>query len=635
MKSSLIKIAAIVALVLPISVANATDTPQTTAQLQNALRDGQPAGSITPQIIRNLAVSVLNKEDGGTVTGPLNANGTGTSLAVQNNATVGGTLGVTGAATFGIGSGQAGVGLAVNNGLAPARITQNTTNTWSGSSTPNSASSPFFSSQSWSGYPNDGGQPDLNYFRVNSATLGQGDFAMRYWEDQSGGMGGRVALEATTGNDAFAGYTPPAWVTGTAYAIGQPVIVGYNIMYATSAGTSGAVTPTCSSTVNTCSDGTVSWKFLFIKAYSQTSVGMTTISNPTVSWGGTSSGPIGEIYGLNTLGTCQVGYNVYCIGYENDFGIPAGKSSETRVGEQLVIENGASVQGSIEDAGWRITSQGGGAAGLLNLMTWGSQTSATVIDPNGYGLQAYSQNGGGTTPTFMAGAGAIDMTEFSPSGTGNFGSGFILRGPGSQILGSGDVQSNYALLHKTTNGASLDVSEYHVTAVAVHAGGGGTNWTCTSKWARGSDGSIVSISAISGGAVTGVSLVQGAYATSPVATVTYTAEQPRNCGPISTTGSPMPPSTFQVDETWAQVNSGAPVLALGGTADAVVGTQTPLAAGATQGFLGLPISGAAPTGVPTNNAVGAMVEVNTASKSLNIYIPGVGWYHAALVAGAN
>lgn len=52
------------------SFAQAQDAPQTTAQLQNLLRDGQPSHSITPQIMRDLAVSVLNLQDGGTVSGP-------------------------------------------------------------------------------------------------------------------------------------------------------------------------------------------------------------------------------------------------------------------------------------------------------------------------------------------------------------------------------------------------------------------------------------------------------------------------------------------------------------------------------------------------------------------------------------
>jgi hypothetical protein len=46
------------ALALPLSAY--ADTPESTAQIQNDLRDGQPAGSITPGVIRNFAVSVFN-----------------------------------------------------------------------------------------------------------------------------------------------------------------------------------------------------------------------------------------------------------------------------------------------------------------------------------------------------------------------------------------------------------------------------------------------------------------------------------------------------------------------------------------------------------------------------------------------
>ena len=36
------------------------DTPESTSQIQTDLRDGQAAGSITPQVIRNFAVSMFN-----------------------------------------------------------------------------------------------------------------------------------------------------------------------------------------------------------------------------------------------------------------------------------------------------------------------------------------------------------------------------------------------------------------------------------------------------------------------------------------------------------------------------------------------------------------------------------------------
>ena len=46
------------ALALPLSAL--ADAPESTAQIQTDLRDGQAPGSITPQVMRNFAVSVFD-----------------------------------------------------------------------------------------------------------------------------------------------------------------------------------------------------------------------------------------------------------------------------------------------------------------------------------------------------------------------------------------------------------------------------------------------------------------------------------------------------------------------------------------------------------------------------------------------
>ena len=48
------------ALVMAVALAAYADAPESTSQIQNDLRDGQPTGSITPQVIRNFAVSMFN-----------------------------------------------------------------------------------------------------------------------------------------------------------------------------------------------------------------------------------------------------------------------------------------------------------------------------------------------------------------------------------------------------------------------------------------------------------------------------------------------------------------------------------------------------------------------------------------------
>lgn len=78
------------------------------------------------------------------------------------------------------------------------------------------------------------------------------------------------------------------------------------------------------------------------------------------------------------------------------------------------------------------------------------------------------------------------------------------------------------------------------------------------------------------------------------------------------------------------INGSANNLLLGGTTAGTGG----LATAATSGFPMLPFVNAAPTGTPVNQAVGNAVVVNNNSNNLNIYIPGNGWYHVQLVAGA-
>jgi len=444
----------------------------------------------------------------------------------------------------------------------------------SGTSDPSIGNSGIFFNQDAFGFTSNGGIPWLNYFRITTSTTGTGDQGWRFWSDVKSGSGGRVPIFSAISNDIFQGYTIPQWAAGTSYLAGQVVTVGYWVLIATSSGIAGSTPPPCGP-ASTCSDGVVTWRVSTTVAHSQVITGLGAKAHSVVSWGGTPDAPIGELYGLNTLGECAAPNTVFCVGYENDFGILAGGSAETRVGVQhIIIGPGA---GTIEDVGWRIASTGG--APLQNLMTWGAQTSPAVLLPTGYGLQAYSAVGANGIPAFMTGAGAIDMLEFAPTASGPFGAGFILRGPGAQILGTGDIQSNHAVLRQTATGASLDAPEYRVTAVSVRDGGSG--WTCTERFARGSDGSVVAITAVSGGAVTGVRLVYAAYADAPVSPVTFTPEQPRTCGTMSATGSPVPPSAFTVDATWARANGGAPVLTLGGVAR--VDVAAPLSAGGVAG----------------------------------------------------
>jgi hypothetical protein len=58
MKRYRMLLAPLLALALPLSAL--ADAPESTAQIQTDLRDGQAPGSITPQVMRNFAVSVFD-----------------------------------------------------------------------------------------------------------------------------------------------------------------------------------------------------------------------------------------------------------------------------------------------------------------------------------------------------------------------------------------------------------------------------------------------------------------------------------------------------------------------------------------------------------------------------------------------
>jgi hypothetical protein len=501
-----------------------------------------------------------------------------TALSATGDATIGGTLGVTGATTLSGGGTLSGNFLGLPTFIQKvafnAPISLSSAVAFSGASgTPTNANTGLLQAVTLSGFASDGGPMDANFQRVvYTGTNANGFSAFRLAGSVTGGFGAGVAVEATSDNLGFSGTGVPAWVTGTAYAVGQVVKSGTSTMRATTAATSGVTPPNCSISVSTCSDGAVSWSYVNEIFNTQQLIGLLARSNALTNYGGTAGGGIGNVFGVNSLAGCKTTFLASCIGYENDFGISAGNSAYERIGEQIVISQGSSVQGSVVDVGWRIGAQAGSAP-LDFLMSWGTPNNPAVIQPTGYGLRAYPSGGGTGTPSLMAGAGAVDLTEFSASGAGVFGGGFLLRGPNSQLLGNGDVQSGPAVLHTTATGASLDAGVWHMTGVALVSGG--TGWTCTGKWADGADGSVVQITSVLGGAVTGISLVLGGWASTPPANpVTFTPEQ--QCGAPSTSGYSTPPSSFTVNETWTQANGGAPVLTLGGTASVSVATATVL-----------------------------------------------------------
>jgi hypothetical protein len=309
----------------------------------------------------------------------------------------------------------------------------------------------------------------------------------------------------------------------------------------------------------------VAWAWSGVTADDPNLVGAVIKANPTVSWGGTSNNPIGDTYGLNVLATCGAAGLHFCIGNETDVGITAGNTVQQLVGQQIIISGGASGTASVESVGLRFGSQGNGATPFQNLLALGGPTSSTIVSTTGYGIQAFSQNGNTTTPNFMAGAGAVDMQMWSAECDRAVWRRLrVAQSRCARILGAGRCAVELRAASRHWHGRVA--RRVRVSGCDGRGEQRGTGWSCTGKWARGSNGSIVSISTISGGAVTGISLVLGAFSSSNMTSETFTADQPYNCGTVTASGAVLPPSTFTATETSVRANSGAPILTLGGVA---------------------------------------------------------------------
>jgi len=103
-------------------------------------------------------------------------------------------------------------------------------------------------------------------------------------------------------------------------------------------------------------------------------------------------------------------------------------------------------------------------------------TFGTLLDPNsGVGLEVWDTRFGFTS---QAGAGLIDCSHCDFAGTqsalGN-DAPFILKSPYFDLLTTGDMRLGYGLVHVTSNGFTLDVSNYTLTSTTAFSGG--TGWT--------------------------------------------------------------------------------------------------------------------------------------------------------------
>jgi hypothetical protein len=220
----------------------------------------------------------------------------------------------------------------------------------------------------------------------------------------------------------------------------------------------------------------------------------------------------------------------------------------------------------------------------------------------------------------------LDTVAAATGSTINIGNTFLATvagGPTSNArieLAGLSVAFFNSLFTSTAQGISIDVPNQLVTAIAVAAGGTGYLANDTLNDASGGRYSVTSVS---GGAVTGLSIIKpGVTNAPPVNPVTLTNGS-------KTTASNQAGTGCTATLTW----SANKALQLNASAnDVLVGSGTTSNA-ATVGFLGLPASPGVPTGTPLNAALQPLVKYNSGTDTVNIFANGA-WRHIATLPGA-
>jgi hypothetical protein len=290
-------------------------------------------------------------------------------------------------------------------------------------------------------------------------------------------------------------------------------------------------------------------------------------------------------YGANFTAQLAMGATGWqgIVGQENDVGIQSGASAAFVTGIQVV-----------PFANWTVA----GSSGLDTAYAIGYQSGAIGFD---YGFRITGL--GGVLPIKTTGA------IFSVTSGGTVASGFALNGititgdawrsPGLRVVGGAANLANYVVLAGNASGSGP-------TSPLIASQGSTTNIDLTLE-SQGngnfmfySNGGSNQIFQVSGGSTSDgyVALVAGISGTGP-------------------------------DQLLLQGTGNN--LLLGG----VSLQDGTLATSAAAGFPMIPFTSGAPTGTPVNSSHGAALEANTSSKNVNVYFPGVGWYHIALTAGAN
>lgn len=234
-----------------------------------------------------------------------------------------------------------------------------------------------------------------------------------------------------------------------------------------------------------------------------------------------------------------------------------------------------------------------------------------------------------TTAAFSAGGVRLTTAEIASGGAPN-GNGIIT---GGTTNGSGALVLGNASISQTTQGLVITSKGFIGSGAPTitNGGGGGTNQP---------NGNFFNYEMVQGSEST---LATGCFnGTYQVATTSPTlgsilslspAVQPTCPGTVAPNGAVVVTGGSGLSATitpnWVANDN----IFIGSQyGDVIMGSTSAIVAAATTGFLDMPFSTAAPTGVPALASVNC--EVNTTSGSINCYFGGA-WHHLTMSAGAN
>lgn len=317
-------------------------------------------------------------------------------------------------------------------------------------------------------------------------------------EAQQAGFFGRGNAFLASMSQTGAPTLPGSWATSTSYAPTAPIIYNGVNEYQLNSGacTSSSSPGGPTGTGTSISDGTCNWRFVSNKAQSYSYTSLISQASVAFNVGGIAAAPVGFVFGGSSSATASSAatYLSRLVGFKSDVTNSLGSGNPYQMASQKLVKTG---NGGPQDWGLSVA---GGAYNAVILQS--------AVMPNGVGLSFTNQSVGGLQTM----AGAFDCILCSTTGTnttsGIFvtgGGGYILRGPGAQLLGTGDLQLGSAGFHISSQALTLDTT-YEVLA-SVGSLSGGTLWT-TSMLAVDDYGNVGTVTA-SAGVPTGLSLTCG------------------------------------------------------------------------------------------------------------------------------